>query len=358
MRQIIIKPEEAGQRLDKFLHKYMREASSSFLHKMLRKKNITLNSRKADGSEKLKAGDTVAVFFSDETFAKFRGDGDSQNAQENNLLSEARAAYRKFGALPVLYEDKHVLLVNKPAGMLSQKASPADLSLNEWLIGYLLAEGKLGEETLRTFHPSVCNRLDRNTSGIVICGKSLFGSQQMSRILKDRSLHKYYLLYVEGQLREEKRIEGYLIKDAVSNKVEIAHEPRAGSAKIATAYRPVAAGTGETLVEVELITGKPHQIRAHLASVGFPLVGDYKYGNRSQNDRRKQQLGITHQLLHAYRVVFPALPGELEALSGKEIKAPLPPVFRRLGKGRMENGYMEFQRAEGLHLRGAGQQDQ
>lgn len=336
MQEIIIEAGEAGQRFDKFLRKYFKAAPDSFLYKMLRKKNITLNGHKSDGREKLATGDRIAFFLAEETILKFRGfaSGEAPECagQHRKLLAEAEAAYRTFGKLEILYEDAHVLLVNKPAGILSQKADPSDLSLNEWLIGYLLADGGMMPETLFLQRPSVCNRLDRNTSGIVICGKTLYGSQQMSVVLKDRSLHKYYLLYVEGQMREGYRIEGFLRKDENSNRVEILEQEQAGASKIITAYRPISIGKNTTLVEVELITGKTHQIRAHLASIGFPLVGDYKYGSRVQNDRRKRQYGIRYQLLHAYRVVFPQLPDELSGLSGREIKASLPELFQHFEK--------------------------
>lgn len=327
MHQMTIKSEDAGQRLDKYLRKYLKEAQSSFLYRMLRKKNITLNAKKADGSEKLKEGDVVTLFFSEETLEKFRGD---IRSQELLLAKEAKAAYQKLGSLEILFENEHILLVNKPAGVLSQKASPQDISLNEWLIGYLLSEKKRSIDSLGSFHPSICNRLDRNTSGIVICGKSLYGSQQMSKVLKERSLHKYYLLYVEGQMHGERQIEGYLSKDEKTNKVSISDQPLKDSARIVTAYKPLKVHRDVTLVEVELITGKTHQIRAHLASIGFPLVGDPKYGNRLLNEKRKKQYGISHQLLHAYRVVFPELSEKLTDVSGLEIKAPLPELFRVL----------------------------
>lgn len=327
MHQMTIKSEDAGQRLDKYLKKYLKKAQSSFLYRMLRKKNITLNAKKADGSEKLKEGDVVTLFFSEETLEKFRGD---IRSQELLLAKEAKAAYQKLGSLEILFENEHILLVNKPAGVLSQKASSQDISLNEWLIGYLLSEKKRSIDSLGSFHPSICNRLDRNTSGIVICGKSLYGSQQMSKVLKERSLHKYYLLYVEGQMRGERQIEGYLSKDEKTNKVSISDQPLKDSARIVTAYKPLKVHRDVTLVEVELITGKTHQIRAHLASIGFPLVGDPKYGNRLLNEKRKKQYGISHQLLHAYRVVFPEFSEKLTDVSGLEIKAPLPELFRVL----------------------------
>ena len=329
MRQIEITSGQSGQRLDKFLRKYMKEAPGSFVYKMLRKKNITLNDKKADGSEKLQTGDILRLFLAEDTLAGFGAGGGSDKDKE--LLDKSWAAYHRFGKLQVLYEASHVLLLNKPAGILSQKASPHDLSLNEWLIGYLLARKKMTEESLVTFHPSVCNRLDRNTSGIVICGKSLYGSQQMTRMLKDRTLHKYYLLYVEGRMDEGGTVRGYLYKDTASNTVSVSRTPLPGSAEIVTAYRPLAAGREETLVEAELITGKTHQIRAHLASVGFPLTGDQKYGDAAKNRRRKEQYGISHQLLHAYRIVFPQMEGELSVLSGMEIEAPVPKLFSRLG---------------------------
>ena len=326
MREVVITPAEAGQRLDKFLHKYLKDASDGFLYKMLRKKNITLNQKKAAGGEKLCAGDRVCLFLSEETCARFGG-GEKALGKQRQLAEQGAAAYRKLHNITVLYENAHILLLDKPTGVLSQKASPGDLSLNEWLIGYLLARGSITEASLQTFRPSVCNRLDRNTSGIVICGKSLFGAQEMTRILKDRSLHTYYLLWVEGQMREGRRLEGYLHKDAKTNQVTVFPAWQPQTSPIVTVYKPVAVGERETLVEAELITGKTHQIRAHLASAGFPLIGDYKYGNRAQNEERKRRLGITCQLLHAYKVVFPALPGPLEELSGREFQAPLPAVF-------------------------------
>lgn len=326
MREVVITSAEAGQRLDKFLHKYLKDASDGFLYKMLRKKNITLNNKKAAGGEKLCAGDRISLFLSEETCARFGGGGKAFEEQRR-LAAQGAAAYRRLRGISVLYENAHVLLADKPAGVLSQKAANGDVSLNEWLIGYLLAQKAITESSLQTFHPSVCNRLDRNTSGIVICGKTLYGTQEMTRIVKDRSLHKYYLLWVEGQMREGRRLEGYLHKDEETNRVTVFPAWQPETSRIVTVYKPVAVGERETLVEVELITGKTHQIRAHLASVGFPLIGDYKYGNRARNEERKRRSGIACQLLHAYKVVFPALSGELQELSGRAFQAPLPPVF-------------------------------
>lgn len=344
MREIIIKENEAGQRLDKFLHKYMPEAGSGFLFKMMRKKNITLNGTKCEGKEKLAQGDCVKLFLAEETIDKFRGAAAGSAEQTEEAMqaetAEYREAYRKIGSLPVVYEDRHVLFVNKPAGLLTQKAERKDISLNEWLIGYLLSTGALKASELQTFRPSVCNRLDRNTSGLVLCGKSLAGSQLLSRLLKERSMHKFYRLFVAGKMEEEGIQEGYLTKDARKNQVKISRTDESGEGQyIKTGYRPLKFYGDCTYVEVELFTGKTHQIRAHLASLGHPLIGDTKYGSEAVN-RKFAGLGIRSQMLHAFRVEFPALETPFESLSRGIFKAEEPENFRKLRErdGRTTKG--------------------
>lgn len=332
MYQITITTKEEGQRFDKYLHRLLPNAGSAFLYKMLRKKNITLNGRKADGSEKTAAGDCVKIFFAQETLSKFMGKtetGDGVFPEKNGarLVSDYASAYRTLCDIQVIYENDHVLMADKPVGILSQKAEKTDLSLNEWLIGYLLQSGFLTADDLRSFKPSVCNRLDRNTSGIVLCAKTLKGAQLLGGLLKDRTLHKYYQLYVKGRIEEEQLIEGYLSKEEKNNKVFISKEPHGESAPIKTKYRPLQIESDKTLLEVELITGKPHQIRAHLASIGHPLLGDYKYGDRTWNESYRQKYGLKSQLLHAYKVEFPPLDAPFEDLSGRTFFSRLPALF-------------------------------
>lgn len=317
MKQILIKENDAGQRLDRLLGRYLKEAPKSFLYRMLRKKNIILNGKKADGSERLSPGDEIRVFFSDETWDKFAG------KQEDTGKAEFPRAN-----LDIIYEDEHVLLVNKPPGMLSQKAKASDISLNEYVLGYLQHGGQWKESD--PFRPSVCNRLDRNTSGIVVCGKSLPGLRVMSQVLRDRSLHKYYRCLVKGALREEQYLEGYLWKDPAANRVRILDKEREGAQYIATEYRPVGRVREDTLLEVCLITGRSHQIRAHLASTGHPVVGDTKYGDPEVNDRYRKEYGLKSQFLHSFRLELPELPAPLEALSGRVFEAEFPPVMRRI----------------------------
>ncbi len=324
MREIVIRENESGQRLDKFLAKYMALAPKSFFYKMMRKKNITLNGKKAQGKEQLKQGDVVKLFLSDETVEKFR---------------PKQTVYARK-ELDILYEDRHTLFVNKPAGMLSQKAKPSDQSLVEYLTAYLLESRQLTEEELRTFHPSVCNRLDRNTSGIVAAGKTLAALQTLSAMFRERSVRKYYLCLVYGVVSGEKKIRAFLTKDGRTNRVTVERKkgtPNSGAdisdgkeSFIETEYRALRTDGEVTLMEVHLITGKTHQIRAHLAAEGYPIIGDYKYGNRDVNDIFRRKYGLTSQLLHSYRLCFPECEGELAELSGKEIKAPVPELFRKI----------------------------
>ena len=194
MRELNITTREEGQRLDKILSKYLNKAPKSFVYKMLRKKNIKLNDKMATGSEMLQTGDKVTVFFSDETFEKFRG--------------ETKKVIYPVIDLDIVYEDEDVLIVNKPAGMLSQKAKSQDVTLVEYILGYLQKKGEWSPQD--SLKPGICNRLDRNTSGLVIAGKSLRGLQKKSELLKDRTMDKYYLTIVEGVMKEPSVVRGYL----------------------------------------------------------------------------------------------------------------------------------------------------
>lgn len=349
MQSVVIGENQAGQRMDKFLRKLLPQAGSGFLYRMLRKKNITLNGKKAEGCEILAPGDTVSFFFSEETYRKFTGEGQTAGDEPAAFCADTgqyERAYRLLQGIRVAYEDEHVLIACKPAGILSQKAAPSDLSLNEWLTGYLLKRNPSLREDLGTFRPSVCNRLDRNTSGLVLCGKSLPGSQYLNRCVRERSVRKFYYTVCVGDIESSARVGGRLEKDAARNRVRVRDASPAGisgpnarqngqesasGSLIETAYRPLSRVGGYTLLEVELITGKPHQIRAHLASLGHPLAGDCKYGDRQVNEQFQRRLGLQYQLLHAGRLVFPVCSDKAgAALSGREISAPVPEEFRRI----------------------------
>lgn len=327
MREIKISTTEAGQRLDKLLAKYMETAPKSFFYKMLRKKNITLNDKKAEGNERLEPGDSVKLYFSEETIQKFQKQG-----KEPDFPAAGQSPSAKKAELSIIYEDKHLLVINKPAGMLSQKARPEDVSLIEYMTEYLLEKGEITKEQLAYFRPGICNRLDRNTSGIIVAGKTLEGLQKMGELFRERTMNKYYFCVVKGQVEKKQSIEGWLYKNHSHNKVTISQEKTEGSEYIKTEYEPIKKNEDYTLLKVKLITGRSHQIRAHLESIGHPIIGDGKYGDVRVNKYFRKCYHLKHQLLHAGELHMPKLSGELAAISEAVFTAPLPDYFEEIVK--------------------------
>lgn len=307
MRELLIGKNDGGQRLDKYLQKYLREAPRGFLYKMLRKKNIKLNGNRAEGREILVPGDRVALYLSDETVQKFRGKIRQQTYPRMDLK--------------ILYEDDNVLLLDKPAGLLSQKAKSGDISLVEYFLGYLQEKGEWQPGGI--FTPGICNRLDRNTSGIIIAGKSLAGLQRMSALLKERAVQKYYLAIVEGVVSQTQVIRGYLMKDEKTNQVTVFPDGGEGRSYIETGYEPLTDNGIYTLLKVRLVTGKTHQIRSHLGSIGHPLLGDVKYGG-------KRFRGSPGYFLHSSEIRFPEMAEPFSGLGGRCFQAPLPPAFQKI----------------------------
>ena len=409
MREYLVSRDERGQRLDKYLKRRLPGAPSSFIYKMLRKKNITLRGKKADGSEKVEEGDPVVLYLSDETIEKFSDRGSSSGQQKD--ADEDERAFRRLqpllGQNPVLYEDEDVLIVIKPAGVLSQKSAPDDLSMNEWLRGYLGQKRKgsdLGRlDTASGFRPSVCNRLDRNTGGILLCAKSLQGSRELSAAIRGRMIRKTYRMVVHGRLTSAGTIEGDLIKDRNSNTVRAVtagntakdsqttrgiaavnngdqeilsgrKQSNTGDQEIlsgragaktgdlssenhdlvrrhaVTVYRPVLSGYRATLVEADLITGRSHQLRVHMASIGHPILFDPRYGNRDLDRSMTRLLPAVPgnrkadgphrnrgQLLWCREIQFPDIfDGDgsgfviLQRLSGRAFSSPEPVWWKNL----------------------------
>ncbi len=382
MREINVSTNEAGQRLDKLLRKYLKNANTSFIYKMLRKKNIVLNDKKAEGKEILNLGDSVKMYFSEETFATMTGrSGQYFGSAEKNREARADAtaqctstssdytasagkrsaqthrsgsstdtnsAQMRRGASSgntserrekrafdvegfrkhIVYEDENLLVLNKPSGWLSQSDASGLPSVNERCLQYLMATGALTEAQLQTFKPGIANRLDRNTSGLILFGKTLPALQALATLLRDRTMEKYYLAIVYGDIDHAQRIDGYLAKDERTNRVEIRPQPFPDAVEIHTAYEPLKRSAEYTVLKVHLITGKTHQIRAHLRAIGHPIIGDPKYGRKDANAYYRTHGGVQSQLLHAWELHFPEkLDGPLQNLAGQTITAAPPKDF-------------------------------
>ena len=375
MKSFLVSQNEAGQRLDKLLSKYMDTAPKSFFYKMLRKKNITLNGKKAEGSEKVAEGDEIRLFLSDETIEGFQSGKKNLGGQ-----SSKSAGAEKDAVLPqipllkeseIVFEGKHLLVVNKPAGELSQKAKKEDISINERIVEYLKVTQKIG---LDSFTPGVCNRLDRNTTGLVLAGKSLVGLQETAELLKQRTLHKYYLCIVAGKADKPRHLTGYLKKNTETNTVAVVSaeefqkqnlNPKEYD-RIETELIPLLTNGGSTLAAIQMITGKTHQIRAHLASIGLPLLGDTKYGTETGNKQSasgeklnsiNRALHLRYQLLHAYLLQFPTLTGALSEVSEKIITVEPNAKFAKaaeelFGKEEYRHAIMEFKRSSRFRIGG------
>ena len=311
MQEFIIQKEEAGQTVMKYLARLLPEASMGLLRKSMRKKNIVLNGKKIEGREKIAAGDSVKVWFSDETIEKFRGKKEESPKRD----------YPDFEAW-VLYEDENIVILNKPAGLLSQGDTSGAPSLNEALLA--------ARESGGSVKPSICHRLDRNTSGLVVAGKIVRGLQEMNALIKARALTKVYQALVYGKTPPSGILKGYLVKDHERNQGRYTPCAEPGALPIETHYETLATTTVHgctfSLVRVRLVTGRSHQIRLHFSSIGHPLLGDRKYGSRASL-AASEALHIRRQLLHAASLTFPALTDDFAYLSGKTFTAPLPADF-------------------------------
>ncbi len=373
MKEFVISKNDEGQKLKKLCMRILDKAPGSFTYKMLRKKNITLNDKKATGDEVLNSGDIVKFFLADETFTKFASLNDVKTdkigesfakTEESSAKTDDGTVKKKNGPADVkinkynnnkdntkslsdkdiIYIDDDILIINKEYGVLSQKAKPDDVSINEMMLSYL---SKKGLWTGSTFKPSVCNRLDRNTTGIILAGISIKGLQLLTGAVRDRKIDKYYRTICMGRFDKARRVRSYLLKDEKNNIVKILSEEEfrlAGSPKsyslIETEFRPVSySKDGKlTLLEVKLITGKSHQIRAQLAKLGHPIIGDRKYsgsladsrtnsGTRTIGRKASDTYDLKAQLLHAYKISFRE---GCEKYTGKDFTCPYPEAFNKI----------------------------
>ena len=328
MRQFKVTKNEEGLSVVKLSGKLLSKAPASLIFKFIRNRNIELNGKRTRPEVSLRAGDELSFFLSEETYEKFSdrtpqamdGEGQAREDKGKRLIREL-----------VLYEDDNIILLNKPAGLLSQGAEAGETSLNELLLEYLDYSPERA-----VIKPSICNRLDKNTSGLIAAGKSAAGLAELNRGFSERYFKKVYCAIC--MLREfaappKGEYRAYLKKDHKNNKALVSDAPKEGYQEIRTAFSPeglfdVEAPDGQRLklcrLNAELITGKPHQIRAHLKFLGFPVLGDRKYFDPLSREI-SEELGVKRQLLHSFSLKFHFPEGSaLSYLEGREFAAPLP----------------------------------
>lgn len=288
MREITIKQNDANQRLDRFVGKAVPLLPESLLQKYIRLKRIKVNGKGAKRDTRLALGDVLQLYINDEFF---------EMPLENN-------AYLKVATpkLDIVYEDENVLLVNKRPGMLCHSAGDWSYdTLVAHIQAYAYQNRLWSPRDEASFAPALCNRIDRNTGGIVIAAKNAEALRILNQKIKDREISKYYLCVVLGRPRPaEAKLEGYLFKDAVKNQVYVSQKFQPGAKTAITQYRTLTTRNSLSLVECRLFTGRTHQIRAQMANAGYPLLGDGKYGK----ERINRRYGEKHQLLHSYRLTF------------------------------------------------------
>lgn len=316
MKEFVITENEENQRLDRYLGKYLEKAGKGFIGKIIRKKYVKVNGKRPQPGYMLQKGDKLELYLAQETIDKFARDKGPQHRK----MVQGKADGEK---LPIAYEDENLLVWNKGPGILTHGAPDGVV---ERAIGYLIQRGAYEPEKERVFVPSSSNRLDKNTSGLVFIAKNNAQRMKLNEKWKNSEVDKYYLTLVKGDLEKELHLTGYLTKDEKSNVSTVQKDKKDGAKKVVTVLEPLKRNGEYTLVQVFLITGRSHQIRAHLKSIGKPVVGDPKYGDPSVNRSFRTKFGLERQFLHNHKTVVKGYKNGEDLV----LECPLPPEMEKI----------------------------
>lgn len=305
MKKVIIRKNDAGQRLDKFLFKFFDSIPASMVYKGIRKKRIKVNGKKSEIGYMLNEGDVLELYINDEFFEDKSPSEDSFKDIVPNVN--------------IVYEDENILLADKASGIsVHEDETESKNTLINHIKAYLYQKGEYNPDEENSFVPALCNRIDRNTAGIVIAAKNAAALRIMNQKIRDREIEKYYLCLVKGHLNsKEGTLKSYMVKNESQNRVYVHDRPVENGKTAITKYRVIKENELTSLVEAELLTGRTHQIRAHFASIGHPLAGDGKYGTNEFN----KKIGMKHQALYSYKLKFVfSDENELSYLNGKSFE--------------------------------------
>ncbi|WP_050636365.1 RluA family pseudouridine synthase [Candidatus Stoquefichus sp. SB1] len=310
MKKIEIDDNHANQRIDKYLKKLLCQAPTQLIYKMLRKKDIKVNGVRVKENYILQKGDIVELFLYDDKFKEY---------------TQPQTIYDLKIEFSVLYEDENILIVGKPAGLLVHEDINEDLNtLSHQVLTYLYKQGEYDPEASLGFTPAPVHRLDRNTSGIVIFGKTMRALQDLNEMIKKRHcIEKSYLTICKGYMPSDDLI-GYMKKESDQSLSRVVHKETPGALMMHTIVENKEANQDYSLLKVKLVTGRTHQIRIHLASLGHPIIGDSKYGDFELNKKIKKQYHLNYQFLHAYQIQFVKPIGCLKYLQDFVVTCPLP----------------------------------
>lgn len=313
--KIEIGPNEAGQRLDKFLRKLLKDVPLSAIFKALRKKDIRVNGKKQNEKYFLEEGDIVEIRY----------------IQSNKEDKKDKFIKVDTKSIKIAYEDENMLIIEKWPDVLVHSDTPnnTEPTLTDYALSYLNEKGDYIPENELTFIPAACNRLDRNTSGIVIFGKTFEGLKCINEAIREDEIRKYYYTLAKGKIRDG-LYEAYILKNPETNVSKVYDNEVNNSKKIAMEIKTVESNGAYSLIEINLITGRSHQIRAHLAHLGNPIIGDNKYGDKKLNSFFESKYGLDYQYLYAYKLIFRKINGKLEYLRNKTIAAALPPILKKI----------------------------